>query len=261
MSENTEYETIVVSRDGRVGVITLNRPKALNALNEQTMNDVVAAATDLDRDPDIGAIVLTGSEKAFAAGADIKEMATKSAAEMYRVDFFSPWDAFARLRTPKIAAVAGYALGGGCELAMMCDLIIAADTAKFGQPEINLGVIPGMGGTQRLIRAIGKSKAMDMILTARQMDAEEAERSGLVARVVPADQLLDTANDVARTIAGLSKPVAQHAVESVNVAYETTLQQGVQYERRVFHGLFSTADQKEGMAAFSEKRKANFTHE
>lgn len=261
MSENTEYETILVTRDARVGVITLNRPKALNALNEQTMNDVVTAATELDRDPDIGAIVLTGSEKAFAAGADIKEMATKSAAEMYRVDFFSPWDAFAHLRTPKIAAVAGYALGGGCELAMMCDLIIAADTATFGQPEINLGVIPGMGGTQRLTRAIGKAKAMDMILTARQMDAEEAERSGLVARVVPADQLLETAIDVARTIAGLSKPVAQHAVESVNAAYETTLQQGVQYERRVFHGLFSTADQKEGMTAFSEKRKANFTHE
>lgn len=261
MSDSTSYETIEVTREGRVGTVTLNRPKALNALNEQTMNDVVAAAVELDQDPEIGAIVLTGSEKAFAAGADIKEMSTKSAADMYREDFFSRWDVFVRLRTPKIAAVAGYALGGGCELAMMCDLIIAADTAKFGQPEINLGVIPGMGGTQRLTRAVGKAKAMDLILTGRQMDADEAERSGLVARVVPAAELLDTAHDVARTIANQSKPVAQHAVETVNAAYETTLQQGVHHERRVFHGLFSTADQKEGMAAFAEKRKANFSHE
>lgn len=261
MSDNSCYETILVTREDRVGVITLNRPKALNALDEQTMREVVAAATDLDRDPAIGAIVVTGSEKAFAAGADIKEMAAKSAAQMYRSDFFAGWDDFARLRTPKIAAVAGYALGGGCELAMMCDLIIAADTARFGQPEITLGVIPGMGGTQRLTRAIGKAKAMDMILTGRQMAAEEAERSGLVARVVPADSLLDTAHEVAATIAGMSKPVAQHAVETVDAAYESGLWQGVQHERRVFHGLFSTADQKEGMAAFAEKRKPNFTHE
>ncbi|CAL8900078.1 enoyl-CoA hydratase [Kocuria varians] len=260
MSENT-YDTILVRREGRVGVITLNRPKALNALNEQTMRDVVAAATELDRDAEIGAIVLTGSEKAFAAGADIKEMSSKSGSDMYREDFFAAWDGFARLRTPKIAAVAGYALGGGCEVAMMCDMIIAADTAKFGQPEITLGVIPGMGGTQRLTRAVGKAKAMDLILTGRQMDAEEAERSGLVSRVVPSDSLLDTALEVAGTIAGMSKPVAQHAVEAVNTAYETTLAAGLQYERRVFHGLFSTADQKEGMAAFAEKRKANFSHE
>ncbi|MDO4918042.1 enoyl-CoA hydratase [Kocuria sp.] len=260
MSENT-YETILVRREGRVGVITLNRPKALNALNEQTMRDVVAAATGLDRDPGIGAIVLTGSEKAFAAGADIKEMSSRSGQDMYRDDFFSDWDGFARLRTPKVAAVAGYALGGGCEVAMMCDVILAADTATFGQPEITLGVIPGMGGTQRLTRAVGRAKAMDLILTGRQMDAEEAERSGLVSRVVPADSLVDTALEVAGRIASMSKPVAQHAVESVNTAYETTLAAGLQYERRVFHGLFSTADQKEGMAAFAEKRKPNFSHE
>ena len=260
MSENT-YETILVRREGRVGVITLNRPKALNALNEQTMNDVVAAATELDRDSAIGAIVLTGSEKAFAAGADIKEMGSKTASDMYREDYFAAWGGFARLRTPKIAAVAGYALGGGCELAMMCDIILAADTAKFGQPEITLGVIPGMGGTQRLTRAVGKAKAMDLILTGRQMDAEEAERSGLVSRVVPADSLLDTALEVAAKIGGMSKPATQHAVETVSAAYETTLAAGLQYERRVFHGLFSTKDQKEGMAAFAEKRKANFSHE
>lgn len=261
MSDNSSYETILLTREDRVGVITLNRPGALNALNERTMRDVVAAATELDGDPRIGAIVLLGSEKAFAAGADIKEMAAKSAAEMYRSDFFAGWDAFARLRTPKIAAVAGYALGGGCELAMMCDLIIAADTAEFGQPEITLGVIPGMGGTQRLTRAVGKAKAMDMILTGRRMAAEEAERAGLVARVVPADSLSDTAREVAGKIAGMSKPVAQHAVETVNAAYESGLWQGVQYERRVFHGLFSTADQKEGMSAFTEKRAPDFTHE
>ncbi|MDR7373369.1 enoyl-CoA hydratase [Kocuria rhizophila] len=260
MTENT-YETILVRREGRVGVITLNRPEALNALNVQTMTELVAAATDLDRDPEIGAIVLTGSEKAFAAGADIKEMGSKTGSDMYREDFFSAWDTFARLRTPKIAAVAGYALGGGCEAAMMCDMIIAADTAKFGQPEITLGVIPGMGGTQRLTRAVGKAKAMDLILTGRQMDAEEAERSGLVSRVVPADSLMDTALEVAAKIGSMSKPVAQHAVETVNTAYETTLAAGLQYERRVFHGLFSTADQKEGMAAFTEKRKPNFSHE
>ncbi|WP_270255401.1 enoyl-CoA hydratase [Kocuria marina] len=260
MNENS-YETIEVRREGRVGVITLNRPKALNALNEQTMRDVVAAATELDRDPGIGALVLTGSEKAFAAGADIKEMSGKSASDMYHEDFFAGWDAFARLRTPKIAAVAGYALGGGCELAMMCDLILAADTAVFGQPEITLGVIPGMGGTQRLTRAVGKAKAMDMILTGRQMRAEEAERSGLVSRVVAADELMGTALEVAGKIAEMSKPVAQHAVETVNAAYESGLWAGVQHERRVFHGLFSTADQKEGMSAFAEKRKAQFSHE
>ncbi|MEV3902328.1 enoyl-CoA hydratase [Mycobacterium sp. NPDC050551] len=256
----TSYETILVTRDDRVGTITLNRPKALNALNSQVMAEVGSAATELDQDPGIGAIIVTGNEKAFAAGADIKEMATLEFADVFAADFFAPWGTFAATRTPTIAAVAGYALGGGCELAMMCDLLIAADTAKFGQPEIKLGVLPGMGGSQRLTRAIGKAKAMDLILTGRTIGAEEAERSGLVSRLVPADTLLDEANAVAKTIAGMSLNAARMAKEAVNRAFESSLSEGLLYERRLFHSTFATADQKEGMAAFSEKRPPNFTH-
>ncbi|CAN7583839.1 enoyl-CoA hydratase [Mycolicibacterium frederiksbergense] len=255
-----DFETILVTRDGRVATITLNRPKALNALNSQVMHEVTAAAAELDADPGIGAIILTGSEKAFAAGADIKEMADLSFADVFSQDFFAHWGTFAATRTPTIAAVAGYALGGGCELAMMCDLLIAADTAKFGQPEIKLGVLPGMGGSQRLTRAIGKAKAMDLILTGRTIDAAEAERSGLVSRVVPADTLLDEANATAATIAGMSLSAARMAKEAVNRAFESTLAEGLLYERRIFHSAFATEDQKEGMAAFTEKRAANFTH-
>ncbi|MCV7170624.1 enoyl-CoA hydratase [Mycobacterium manitobense] len=256
----TSYETILVTRDDRVGTITLNRPKALNALNSQVMTEVGAAAIELDQDPGIGAIIVTGNEKAFAAGADIKEMATLEFADVFAADFFAPWGTFAATRTPTIAAVAGYALGGGCELAMMCDVLIAADTAKFGQPEIKLGVLPGMGGSQRLTRAIGKAKAMDLILTGRTIGAEEAERSGLVSRLVPADTLLDEANAVAKTIAGMSLNAARMAKEAVNRAFESSLAEGLLYERRLFHSSFATADQKEGMAAFSEKRPPNFTH-
>ena len=253
------YETILVTRDDRVGTITLNRPKALNALNTQVMNEVITAAAEFDADPGIGAIVLTGNEKAFAAGADIKEMVDLSFADVFSSDFFAAWGKFAATRTPTIAAVAGYALGGGCELAMMCDLLIAADTAKFGQPEIKLGVLPGMGGSQRLTRAVGKAKAMDLILTGRNMDAEEAERAGLVSRVVPADTLLDEANAVAKTIAGMSLSASRMAKEAVNRAFESTLAEGLLYERRVFHSAFATDDQTEGMNAFTEKRPPNFT--
>lgn len=254
------FETILVDRNDRVGTITLNRPKALNALNTQVMHEIVSAAAQFDDDKDIGAILLTGSEKAFAAGADIKEMAELSFADVFSSDFFAPWGRFAATRTPTIAAVAGYALGGGCELAMMCDLIIAADTAKFGQPEIKLGVLPGMGGSQRLTRAIGKAKAMDLILTGRNMDAAEAERSGLVSRVVPADRLLEEATSVAATIAGMSLSAARMAKEAVDRAFESTLAEGLLYERRLFHSAFATDDQTEGMAAFVKKRPANFTH-
>ena len=254
------FETILVERDERVATITLNRPKALNALNTQVMNEVTGAAAELDADPGVGAIILTGNEKAFAAGADIKEMAELSFADVFAADFFAAWGRFAATRTPTIAAVAGYALGGGCELAMMCDILIAADTAKFGQPEIKLGVLPGMGGSQRLTRAIGKAKAMDLILTGRNMDAEEAERAGLVSRVVPADALLDEANKVAATIAGMSLSAARMAKEAVDRSFETTLSEGLLYERRLFHSAFATDDQTEGMAAFTEKRAANFTH-
>jgi enoyl-CoA hydratase len=261
MSDETSYSTILVTRDERVGTITLNRPKALNALNSQVMNEVVAAAAEFDSDSGIGAIIITGSgEKAFAAGADIKEMAALSFADVFAADFFAQWSKFAATRTPTIAAVAGYALGGGCELAMMCDLLIAADTAKFGQPEIKLGVLPGMGGSQRLTRAIGKAKAMDLILTGRNMDAEEAERAGLVSRVVPADTLLDEANAVAKTIAGMSLSASRMAKEAVNRAFESTLAEGLLYERRLFHSAFATDDQTEGMSAFTEKRPPNFTH-
>ena len=255
------YETILVTRSERVGTITLNRPKALNALNSQVMREVTDAAAELDADPGIGAIIITGAgEKAFAAGADIKEMASLSFSEVFEADFFAAWGNLAAVPTPLIAAVAGYALGGGCELAMMCDVLIAADTAKFGQPEIKLGVLPGMGGSQRLTRAIGKAKAMDLILTGRTIDAAEAERSGLVSRVVPADTLLDEANAVATTISQMSRSAARMAKEAVNRSFESTLTEGLLYERRLFHSAFATEDQTEGMAAFTEKRAPNFTH-
>jgi enoyl-CoA hydratase len=254
------YQTILVTREGRVGTITLNRPKALNALNSQVMVELTTAAAEFDADADIGAIIVTGNEKAFAAGADIKEMADLSFADVFSSDFFATWSKFAATRTPTIAAVAGYALGGGCELAMMCDILIAADSAKFGQPEIKLGVLPGMGGSQRLTRAIGKAKAMDLILTGRTIDAAEADRSGLVSRVVPADSLLEEANAIAATIAGMSLSASRMAKEAVNRAFESTLAEGLLYERRLFHSAFATEDQTEGMAAFTEKRPPEFTH-
>ena len=253
------YETLLVEQRGAVTLITLNRPQALNALNSQVLADLIAALGAFDSDPSQGCAVLTGSEKAFAAGADIKEMATQSFADMYGGNFFAGYDRVTATRKPVIAAVAGYALGGGCELAMMCDFIIAADNAKFGQPEIKLAVTPGMGGSQRMARAIGKAKTMDMCLTGRMMDATEAEQSGLVARVVPVADLVDEAVKAAQTIAGMA-PLATLAVkEMVNAAFETTLQQGVVFERRLFHGLFGSEDQKEGMAAFVEKRPGNWT--
>ena len=254
------YETILVSRSERVGTITLNRPEALNALNSLVMVEVTGAAAELDADPGIGAIIITGSAKAFAAGADIKEMATLSFSEVFEADFFAAWSRLAAVRTPLIAAVAGYALGGGCELAMMCDVLIAADTAKFGQPEIKLGVLPGMGGSQRLTRAIGKAKAMDMILTGRTIDAAEAERSGMVSRVVPAGDLLTEATAVATAISQMSRSASRMAKEAVNRAFESSLAEGLIYERRLFHSAFATDDQSEGMAAFSEKRPPDFTH-
>jgi enoyl-CoA hydratase len=254
------FETILTEVKGRVALITLNRPKALNALNGQVLKEVTTALAAFDTDPGIGCIVLTGSERAFAAGADIKEMANQSYMDMHMSNFFAGWDAIGRVRTPVIAAVAGFALGGGCELAMMCDFILAADTAKFGQPEIKLGVMPGMGGSQRLTRAIGKSKAMEMCLTGRMMDAQEAERAGLVARVVPAAQLLEDALATAAIIAGMPKPAAMVNKEAVNRAFESSLAEGLLFERRVFHALFATEDQKEGMAAFSEKRAPAFKH-
>ncbi|MFJ5807806.1 enoyl-CoA hydratase [Streptomyces sp. NPDC093093] len=256
----TPYETILVERTGRTALLTLNRPKALNALNLRVMTEVVAATEALDRDPDIGCIVLTGSTKAFAAGADIKEMQPQGYMDMYLGDWFTAWDRLGALRTPTIAAVSGYALGGGCELAMLCDILLASDTAVFGQPEIKLGVIPGIGGSQRLTRAVGKAKAMELCLTGRTMDAVEAERAGLVSRVVPADELLTEALAVAATVAGMSAPVAMRAKEAVNRAFETTLAEGVRFERRLFHAVFATADQKEGMSAFVDKRAAGFTH-
>src|SRR3954471_12251671 len=252
------YETIIVETRGRVGIIRLNRPQALNALNSALNAELARAIAAFDADKGIGCILLAGSEKAFAAGADIKEMAGQSAVDMFMGDFAGAWHATANARKPVIAAVAGFALGGGCELAMQCDLIIAADTAKFGQPEIKLGIIPGIGGTQRLTRAVGKSKAMDLILTGRMMDAAEAERAGLVARVVPAASLMEEAMKIAETIAGMGLPSVYAAKESVNRAFETTLAEGVRFERRAFHTLFATHDQKEGMAAFVEKRKPNF---
>ncbi|MFJ4095926.1 enoyl-CoA hydratase [Kitasatospora sp. NPDC089913] len=254
------YETIRVERHDRVGLITLDRPKALNALNTRLMNEVVEAAREFDRDRTVGAVVVTGSDRAFAAGADIKEMQSLEFVDAYLGDWFAAWDGFGALRKPVVAAVAGYALGGGCELAMLCDVLIAADTAKFGQPEIKLGVIPGIGGSQRLTRAIGKAKAMELCLTGRTMDAEEAERAGLVSRIVPADRLLDEALATAAAIAAMSAPAAIMMKESVNRAFETTLAEGVRFERRLFHATFATADQKEGMTAFAEKRPAEFGH-
>ena len=256
----TDYQNILLEKRGRVGLITLNRPEALNALNLALMTDVVTAATELDTDTSIGAIVLTGSARAFAAGADIKEMSSQTYMDMYLADWFSGWDRLAAVRTPLIAAVSGHALGGGCELALMWDFIIASDTAKFGQPEIKLGVIPGIGGSQRLTRAVGKAKAMELILTGRTIDANEAERAGLVARVVAADDLLADAVATATTIAGMSLPVAMLAKEAVNAAFETTLDAGIRFERRVFHSVFAIDDQKEGMRAFIEKRPPSFTH-
>ena len=252
------FETIIVETRGKVGLITLNRPKALNALNSQVLAELLAATTAFEADPGIGAMVITGSEKAFAAGADIKEMQAKTYVDAYMEDFFAGWETFARNRKPMIAAVAGYALGGGCELAMMCDFIIAAETAKFGQPEITLGVMPGMGGSQRLTRFVGKSKAMDMCLTGRMMDAAEAERSGLVSRVVPAGELIEEAMKAATKIADFSLPAVMMCKETVNRSYELTLAEGLRFERRVFHSMFALEDQKEGMAAFAEKRSANF---
>ncbi|WP_433624173.1 enoyl-CoA hydratase [Nocardia sp. CA-120079] len=255
-----DFETILLERKGRVGWITLNRPKALNALNAQVLDDVIVALDELEHDDAIGAIVITGSERAFAAGADIKEMQPKSYMDMFMNDYFARWDRLAQFRKPTIAAVAGYALGGGCELAMICDILLAADNAKFGQPEIKLGVIPGIGGSQRLTRAVGKAKAMDLVLTGRNMDAEEAERAGLVSRIVPAAELLDTALEVAETIASMSLPVTMIAKEAVDRSFETTLAEGLRFERRVFHSLFAIDDQKEGMSAFVEKRPAKFTN-
>ncbi|MFZ5691332.1 MAG: enoyl-CoA hydratase [Pseudomonadota bacterium] len=256
----TTYKTVQVETHGRVGLIRLHRPQALNALNAELAGELNAAINAFEADEGIGCIVITGSDKAFAAGADIKEMASKNYMDAFMDNFAAGWDAAARARKPVIAAVAGFALGGGCELAMQCDMIIAADNAKFGQPEIKLGVIPGIGGTQRLTRAIGKAKAMEMTLTGRMMDAAEAERSGLVARVVPAASLMDETMKIANTIASMSLPAVMMAKEAVNRSFETTLAEGVLFERRVFHSLFATADQKEGMAAFVEKRPAKFEH-
>jgi len=252
------FETILLDIHGKVGLITLNRPQALNALNAQIVGEINQALDQLERDPNIGCVVLTGSAKAFAAGADIKEMAELQYPQIYVDDLFSDSDRIANRRKPIIAAVSGFALGGGCELAMMCDFILAADNAKFGQPEINLGVLPGMGGTQRLTRAVGKAKAMELCLTGRLMGAEEAERAGLVARIVPQAQLLEEALKVATTIASKSIPVSMMVKESVNRAFEVTLSEGVRFERRVFHAAFATEDQKEGMAAFIAKREAQF---
>jgi enoyl-CoA hydratase len=249
------YQNIIVETRGRVGVIRFNRPQALNALNAALIKELISAVDSFDADPNIGCILITGNEKAFAAGADIKEMADKPYIDAFLKNFGANEDAIARARKPTVAAVAGFALGGGCEYAMQCDVIIAADNAKFGQPEIKLGVIPGYGGTQRLTRAVGKAKAMEMILTGRMMDAAEAERSGLVARVVPAANLMDEAMKVAETIASMSLPSVITAKEAVNRAFEASLQEGVLFERRVFQALFATDDQKEGMKAFVEKRK------
>jgi enoyl-CoA hydratase len=252
------FENIIVETKGRVGIIRLNRPQALNALNRALIAELIQAIDAYEADEKIGCLLITGNEKAFAAGADIKEMADKTFIEAYLGNFCADWDRAARARKPVVAAVAGFALGGGCELAMQCDLIIAADNAKFGQPEIKLGVIPGIGGTQRLTRAIGKAKAMDMILTGRMMDAAEAERSGLVARVVPAAILMEEAMKVADTIANMSLPSVLAGKEAVNAALETSLAEGVRFERRIFHSLFATQDQKEGMKAFVEKRKPDW---
>jgi len=255
------YQNILVETRGRVGLLTLNRPKALNALNDQLMDELGTALLAFDGDDGIGAMVVTGNEKAFAAGADIGAMKDWSYMDVFKSEYISRnWETLRRIRKPVIAAVGGYALGGGCELAMMCDIIIASDTAKFGQPEIKLGIIPGAGGTQRLPRAVGKAKAMDLVLSARMMDAAEAERAGLVSRVVAADKLLEEALAAATAIAAQSLPAVLMAKEAINRAYESPLNEGMLFERRLFHSLFATSDQKEGMAAFVEKRPAQFRH-
>jgi enoyl-CoA hydratase len=255
------YENILTETRGRVGLVTLNRPKQLNALNDALMTELGEALLKFDADENIGAIVLTGNDKAFAAGADIGAMVSWSYMDVYKTDYITRnWEALKRTRKPVIAAVAGFALGGGCEIALACDIVVAADTAKFGQPEIKIGAMPGAGGSQRLPRAVGKAKAMDMILTARMMDAQEAERAGLVSRVVPAAKLLDEALAVANAICEFSGPSVMMAKEAVNRAYETPLAEGILFERRMFHSLFATEDQKEGMRAFVEKRKPNFKH-
>lgn len=253
--------TVLLDKHGRVAVLTLNRPDALNALNGELMTALTDHVLELSDDPDVGCIVITGSEKAFAAGADIKEMADQTYMDMYLSDYFARFNEIATTRLPTIAAVSGFALGGGCELAMICDMIFASDTAKFGQPEIKLGVIPGIGGSQRLMRAVGKAKAMDLILSGRMIDAEEAERAGLVARVIPAETFMEETMEAADTISNYSRPSVYAAKEVINRAQETTLAEGILFERRVFHSLFSTEDQKEGMTAFVEKRPPNFKHQ
>jgi enoyl-CoA hydratase len=259
MTNGRVFENLVVERQGPVGVVTLNRPQALNALNAALIEELAAALDDFETDPEIAAIVLTGTDKAFAAGADVKEMAGKTYPEIYREDFITRgWERVAQCRKPVVAAVAGFALGGGCEIAMMCDIVVAADSARFGQPEIRLGTMPGAGGTQRLARFIGKAKAMDLCLTGRMMDAAEAERAGLVSRVVAAADLVAEATKIAEQISGMSRPVAMMIKEAVNRAFETTLAEGVRFERRVFHATFATEDQKEGMTAFIEKRPPVF---
>lgn len=257
----TEYEFIKAEVSGNAGLITLNRPKALNALCDGLLADVIHAARAFEVDNNVGAIVITGSEKAFAAGADIKEMSERNYIECYTQNLFESWTDITKINKPTIAAVSGYALGGGCELAMMCDIMIASESAKFGQPEITLGVIPGCGGTQRLVRAIGKSKAMEMILTGNMIDANQAERDGLVCRVVPNDELLPAALKMANKIASFSRPSVAMCKETVNAAYELNLAEGLRFERRIFHSMFSMKDQKEGMGAFKEKRKAEWNHE
>jgi enoyl-CoA hydratase len=259
MSEAPGYENILVERRGAVGIVRLNRPQALNALNAALVGELAAALDDFETDPAVGAIVLTGTEKAFAAGADVKEMAPKTYPETYLEDFITrDWERVAQCRKPVVAAVAGFALGGGCELAMMCDIVVAADTARFGQPEIRLGTMPGAGGTQRLARFVGKAKAMDLCLTGRMMDAAEAERAGLVSRIVPAAGLVTEAVKIAQQICEMSRPIAMMVKEAVNRAYETTLAEGVRFERRLFHATFATLDREEGMAAFIEKRPPRF---
>jgi enoyl-CoA hydratase len=257
----SDYQTILVERRDAVGIVTLNRPQALNALNAALISELAAAVDDLEADGEIGAIVLTGNDKAFAAGADVKEMASKTYPQIYLDDFITKgWERIAQCRKPIVAAVAGFALGGGCEIAMMCDIVVAADNARFGQPEIQLGTMPGAGGTQRLTRIVGKAKAMDLCLTGRMMDAAEAERAGLVSRVVPAADLLPEAVKIAERVARMSRPIAMMVKESVNRAYETSLAEGVRFERRLFHATFATGDREEGMAAFIEKRKPRFRH-
>jgi enoyl-CoA hydratase len=259
MSDISGYRNLLVERRGAVGIITLNRPQSLNALNAALISELASALDDFESDGAIGAIVLTGSEKAFAAGADVKEMVTKSYPEIYAEDFITNgWERVGQCRKPVIAAVAGFALGGGCEIAMMCDIVIAAENARFGQPEITLGTIPGVGGTQRLARFVGKAKAMDLCLTGRMMDATEAERAGLVSRIVPTAELLSEAVKIAERIAQMSRPIAMMVKESINRAWETTLTEGVRFERRLFHATFATEDRKEGMAAFVEKRTPSF---